>query len=74
MTDLPPPDVSVTHSSGVDSVERIEVKISREDRGKVYNGAASTTGGAVAEVVKKIIADPYTAEWLPGRANEKVKP
>lgn len=64
MMALPRPDVTVNQSQNGDG-HGVEVIISRDGKAKSYSGENYTSSGATAEVIKKIIADPYTAEWLP---------
>lgn len=65
--DLPPPDVRVT-TDGDASGASIDVMISRSQRGKTYKGTGPTIGEAAKEVIGKILADPYSAEWIPRKS------
>lgn len=59
---LPRPTIDVTPSSdGLGS----DVVISRDGKEKKYKGEGSTREGVVKDVVKKILDDPHSAEWLP---------
>lgn len=67
MPDLPRPDVDATPDMGTDTEGRryIDVTISRGEQTKTYRGTGHTQGAVTIDVVKQIIADPYSAEWLP---------
>jgi hypothetical protein len=60
MADLPDPVVNVTTEDG-----KTNVTISREGSGRRYDITSITESGKIAEAVRKVIQDPYTAEWLP---------
>lgn len=58
---LPRPDVNVsTNSTG-----GTDVVISRDGKAKSYTSDAASKDEIVKDVVKKILDDPRTAEWLP---------
>ena len=63
MPDLPQPKVDVT-SRETDSGHELDVMISRDNRGKSYTGKG-TRDEAVKQVIDKVLADPYTGEWVP---------
>ena len=65
--DLPRPGVSVT--SRRECGHEVDVVIHRGRSSRSYRGGGiyHTPDSAVADVIKKILADPYTLEWLPER-------
>jgi len=66
MTDLPRPDISVTTGDLGNGYFAVNITVSRDGRVRGYSGTASSSAGAIKEVVEKMLDDPYTAEWLPG--------
>lgn len=60
--DLPRPDVSVN----TDTDGKTNVTIKRENSERSYVAEGPGMSEKITDVVKKIINDPYTAEWLPG--------
>ena len=64
---LPRPEVSVT--SRRDCGNEVDVVIRRQNSSRSYRGGGAfhTPDQAVADVIKKILNDPYSAEWLPER-------
>lgn len=73
MTDLPRPDVTVTHATERDPNAppgSVDVVISRDGKAKSYRATGDSGPTIVADAVKQIISDPRTAEWLP-RSGEK---
>jgi hypothetical protein len=67
--DLPPPDVNVT-SSDAGGEYAVNVFISRRTAdqtpiGRSYAGTGTSRDAAVKQVVEKIVADSYSAEWIP---------
>lgn len=64
--DLPRPDVGVSQRE-TEVGHEVDVVISRDGKGKSYTGggAGSSSDGAVKDVIKKILDDPITGEWLP---------
>jgi hypothetical protein len=64
---LPRPSVSVT--SRRECGHEVDVVIYRQNSARSYRGGGvhHTQDAAVADVIKKILADPYSAEWLPER-------
>lgn len=75
--DLPRPTVEVTsreEGDGLSLGHRVDVTISRGNAGKKYEGGKTggySHDGALKDVIEQIIADPYTAEWLPAREPAK---
>lgn len=65
-TTLPRPEVKTTETSGVGGTEiTVDVVISREGRGRSYQGKGADAATVVKQVVEAVIADSYTREWLP---------
>lgn len=61
---LPRPTVSSRQAEEF----KTEVVISREGKTRTYTSRSSHgTADATKEIVEQIIADPATAEWLPGK-------
>lgn len=60
---LPRPDVSTAPAA--DGSGGIDVVISRDGKAKSYKGEGATREAVVKDVVKKILDDGHTAEWLP---------
>lgn len=66
MADLPNPDVTVTKTSDDHGAPVLDVMISREaGKGKSYRTHETSDTGMVGDIVRQIIRDPHTAEWLP---------
>jgi len=70
MMSLPRPDVSVTEGveqtvSGGPDYRAVDVVISRDGKAKSYRGIGVTGSDATKEVIRKILDDPKTAEYLP---------
>ncbi len=73
MTDLPRPDVQVTHATERDPSAppgSMDVVVSRDGKGKSYRVVGDTGQAIVKDAVEKVLSDPYSAEWIP----EKAKP
>lgn len=67
MSTLPTPDVkSVTGPTDTTGKSNTTVTISRENQTRTYHGTGNTSADVITDVVRQIISDPYTAEWLPG--------
>jgi hypothetical protein len=66
MTDLPRPDVTVTHN---EDDGKSHVVISRDGKGKSYEITGTSPDDKIKGVVEKIIQDPHTLEWIPRRSN-----
>ena len=62
MATLPRPDVNVTTTS---DPEVIDVVVSRDNKARSYQGRGSSETARTKDVVKKILDDGHTAEWLP---------
>ena len=65
MTDLPRPDVSVSHSEDGCGTHTTGITISRGNMSREYKGSGTSQPGSVSNVVKEILNDPVTIEWLP---------
>jgi len=65
MAELPRPDVDVTHDKTDWGTERTKIEVTRDGKSKSYEANGITQGVATREAVKKLLDDPYTAEWLP---------
>jgi len=67
MPPLPRPEVSVT--SRQECGHEVDVVIRRQNSARSYRGGGTfhTADQATADVIKKILADPYTLEWIPER-------
>lgn len=62
---LPRPNVSVGISRGMTGKHNVDVNISRDGVGRGYRGRGSSESEAVVDVVRKILDDRSTGEWLP---------
>lgn len=64
--ELPRPDIqSSTGSFDDGTTVHTDVVVSRDGKGKSYRGEGSSEAARTRDVVKKILEDPHTAEWLP---------
>lgn len=62
----PRPDVKTsTASQDEGATIYTDVVISRDGKAKSYRGEGSTEAARTGDVVRKIIGDAHTAEWLP---------
>lgn len=59
----PLPRPTVTADSSADG--SVDVVISRDGKARSYKGEGPTREAVVKDVVKKILDDGHTAEWLP---------
>ena len=69
--DIPKPDVNVT-SQGDASGHQVDVMISRKagdgtPLGRSYKGTGASPSDAIKDVIEKVLADPYTGEWITGK-------
>lgn len=58
---MPPPTVDVVVTNNNNTVD---VNITRDGKGRSYRGEGTNTGDAVKDAVKKILDDPYAAEYV----------
>ncbi len=68
MTTLTRPDVTVTNATERDPNAppgSMDVVISRDGKAKSYRTIAGTTAEVMKDGIEKVIADPYSAEWIP---------
>jgi hypothetical protein len=65
MADLPRPDVGVVRPSEEYSGSHTDVVISRDGKAKSYRGEGSNEVERTKSIVRQIVDDPRTAEWLP---------
>ncbi len=66
MTDLPRPDVTVTSAPE----GHTDVIISRDGKARSYRAEGVGVNEKIADAVRKVIADPHTAEFLPAKRRE----
>ena len=64
MAKLPEPTVTSRTKSNGDN-HRVEVTISRDGKDRNYTGRGDHPDAAIADVVKRIIVDPHTSEYIP---------
>ena len=65
---LPAPTVDVTPAADRDSsapAGSVDVVIHRDGKGRSYRTEGGSTADVVRDAVRKVLADPHTAEWLP---------
>jgi hypothetical protein len=70
MPPLPAPTVDVTPAADRDSsapAGSVDVVISREGKGRSYRTVGGSTVDVVRDAVRKVLNDPYTAEFLPAK-------
>jgi hypothetical protein len=70
MATLPRPDVKVRDtvvpaSEGCPSGVEVEVLISRDNKAKSYTSAGPSHAEATGKVIRQILDDPHTAEYIP---------
>jgi len=63
MATPPQPDVSVDIATK-DGKQQVDVVLSRDNKAKSYQGVGSHNAEAVKDVVRKILDDPSTAEYV----------
>lgn len=66
MTVLSPPTVDVTPSADTAAPSgSVDIVVHRDGKGKSYRADGGTSVELVKDAVRKVLADPYSAEWLP---------
>jgi hypothetical protein len=66
--ELPAPDVQVTTATSRDPsapAGSVDVVVSRDGRGRSYRANGGCVTEVVQDAVRKILADPYSGEWIP---------
>lgn len=67
-TVLPPPTVDVTPATDRDAsapAGSVDVVVHRDGRGRSYRIDPGTTTEMVKSGIEKVLADPYSGEWIP---------
>lgn len=65
---LPRPDVTSSAEHNYDTGQTdLSVTIARDGKEKTYTASGGSESSRAKAVVEKIISDPASAEWLPGR-------
>ena len=65
MATMPRPDVQVTQTVNTDSgVHDTAITVSRDGKQRTWSGAGPISASSTAEAVKKMLDDPYTAEYV----------
>jgi hypothetical protein len=62
--DLPPPTVDVTPAVN-DATGALDVVVHRDGKGRSYRAEGTSSVELVKDAVRKVLADPYSAEWVP---------
>lgn len=68
MTVLNPPTVDVTPASERDESApsgSVDIVVHRDGKGRSYRADGGTSVELVKDAVRKVLNDPYSAEWIP---------
>ena len=66
MADLPAPTVDVTPTTDTSAPSgSVDIVVHRDGKGKSYRAEGGTSVELVKDAVKKVLADPYSGEWIP---------
>lgn len=66
--EIPPPEVEVTtNDEGKTHVVVSRTSSDGSPRGRSYEIGGATPNEKIQDAVRKVLADPYSAEWVPRR-------
>lgn len=66
--EITPPTIDVTPASERDASApsgSVDIVVHRDGKGRSYRAEGGTPVDLVKDAVRKVLADPYSAEWLP---------